>query len=261
MFKSEIFKEYLARDDFGNPLLFFEQIDSTNIYAKSNELAAAEEGTVIFAELQTRGRGQYARSFVMEPRTGLTFTLLLRPKEASRLTLLTVACAYSILQVIEDKIPDSEIKIKWPNDLLVNRKKILGILTETVFSGNKLDRLIIGMGLNVNQTDFDEKYAGKATSLALESGEKLSREKLLAAILKQLKINYEAWKNKSRELVHNINLRMEGYGEWVILEIDGKEVPGRFKFLGINEAGQLQVLNEELEIKVFSYEQIRIKVD
>jgi len=97
--------------------------------------------------------------------------------------------------------------------------------------------------------------------MKLISGQEASREQLLCDLLTRFEYNYQRWTNSSIDLVKEINPKLQGYGDWVTLEVDGNPEPGKKKFLGMNELGALQVLNKELGVDTFSYEQIRILID
>ena len=88
----------------------------------------------------------------------------------------------------------------------------------------------------------------------------MCREQLLAELLSRIEYNYQRWLMRDIELIKEINSKIVGFGEWVPLEVEGTELPSVYKFLGMNELGALQVLNKELEVNTFSYEQVRIKI-
>lgn len=214
-------------------------------------------GALILTDHQTGGRGQYERKWLVEPGQNLTFSLIFEPQKAERFTLLTLACALAVSEVINE-IAGLSAKLKWPNDILHQGKKLCGILTETQFSGNKLERVVIGIGLNVNQVEFGNDLSETATSLSLECCKKFSREKLLAQIIQKIEYRYRLWSQYSSDLVKEINGKMDRYGEWTHLKVNNEVLEGEYKFLGVNEAGALVALNQELDVKTFEYEQVRV---
>lgn len=218
------------------------------------------QGSLILADKQLRGRGQYERNWEATPGKNLTFSLVFEPNDANRLTILTLACSLAIAEVCTNQL-SSLVELKWPNDILVSGKKIGGLLTEAIFNGSVLERVIIGVGLNVNQLLFSNELKDSASSLSIISGEKYSREKLLASILTKIEYYYRLWSKREVELVKSINRALIGYGSWAKLNVNGCDKEGEFKFLGINENGAFVVLNKELEVDTFSYEQIRINLD
>lgn len=216
-------------------------------------------GAVILADYQTGGRGQYHRSWKVEPGQNLTFSLIFEPPKPERFSLLTLSCALAVAEVI-DKHAGISTRLKWPNDILHENKKLSGILTETQFSGNKLERVVVGIGLNVNQNEFRDELKNKATSLRLEASKSFSREKLLAEILQKIEYRYRLWNEFNPDLVKQINRMMAGYGEWTQLSVNDEKLNGEYKFLGVNEAGALVALTRELDVRTFSYEQVRVSI-
>lgn len=217
---------------------------------------------ICLTDKQTKGRGQYERNWESKPGKNLTFSLVFKPQITGRFHVLTMACALGIVEHLNEFVSDNPCAcIKWPNDIILNDKKIAGLLTETVFSGNKLDRLVIGIGLNVNQEAFSAEVADTATSVFLERKEPVDRELLLSHLLSRIEYKYNLWHRKKRELLKTINRNIVGYGQWVGLKVNGKLKDEPFKLLGINEQGQLLMLNQDAEIESFSYEQIRLVTD
>ncbi|MEH7176657.1 biotin--[acetyl-CoA-carboxylase] ligase [Neobacillus vireti] len=167
-------------------------VESTQKIAQRLAFEAAPEGTVIIAEEQVSGRGRMDRRWHSPKYTGIWMSLILRPNiplpKAPQLTLIT---AVAIVQAIEDLtglIPE----IKWPNDILISGKKVTGILTELEAEADRINSVIIGIGINVNQTreDFPSDIEQIATSLLLEKGEKVSRADLIKGIFTNLEKLY-----------------------------------------------------------------------
>lgn len=259
MFDIKAFEKQLATTWLGQELIFLQEVDSSNRYAKNIEKVVP--GTVVLADKQTAGKGQHNKPWVTESGKNLTFSIVFTPTRADRITLLTLACASAVEDVICKYYEKCSIDIKWPNDVLCDGKKIAGILTEVIHIGNKVDRLIVGIGLNVNQDEFEEELKEVATAMRLITGKEESREQLLSDLLVRIEYNYQRWTQNSVDLVREINPKLQGYGEWINLEIEGKMEEDKKKFLGMNELGALQVLNKELGVDTFSYEQIRVRLD
>lgn len=214
-------------------------------------------GLLCLTNHQTKGRGQYEKNWESQPGQNLTFTLTFIPAQTSRLHILTLACAKDIIEEIED-LTGLEANIKWPNDVYIEGKKVGGLLTESTFSGNNIDRLLVGIGLNINQEYFSDHLQGKATSLKLLTGKNHSREIFLANLLSRVEYGYGRWYKQDVSLLKEINQKIIGYGQWVKLRIDDEIRSEPAKLLGVNERGQLAVVNQEGEIETFSYEQIRV---
>ena len=257
MFDPSVFKKNLTTQWLGQSFLYFEDLPSTNNHAKSVSSEQTVHGTVILTDSQTAGRGQRKRKWETEGGKNLTFSIIFQPKNAERLTLLTLICAYAVREAIAE---NSQIlsKLKWPNDVLCGGKKICGILTETQFSGNHLDKVIVGIGLNVNQLDFDNELKEIATSLSVIKKKAISRELLLAAILKKIEQCYHLWNRHDNEILKRINEAMIGCGEWVKLTVNDVESDEEYKFLGVNDTGAFMALNRAMEVKTFTFEQVRV---
>ncbi len=217
-------------------------------------------GALIVADAQSAGRGQYERAWQADPGANLTFSLVFEPSNQYRLTILTLACALAVADVCGEQV-ESPLNLKWPNDVLFENKKISGLLTEVIFNGNLLERVVIGIGVNVNQETFTEELASTATSLKSITAKEYSRERLLARILTRIEFYYRLWESRDIDLIRTINKAMLGYGSWTRINVNGLDKEGTFKFLGVNENGALVVLNKDLEVDTFSYEQVRIKID
>ena len=257
MFKKSLFEQKLATSWLGRSFFFFEELDSTNSYAKSIQTSEMGHGLVIMAENQTGGRGQYDRVWQSEPGSNLTFSIIFHPHDHKRFIVLSLAIALALLEMVEE-MTGKKGGIKWANDILIEGKKISGLLTETSFSGEQLNRLIVGIGLNINQSDFDESIRDIATSFKQLTKKEWDKEIILADLLGRIEHYYRLWAENNTLLIKKINVRLVGFGEWVQIDVDGETFPEPVKLLGINEHGQMLVLNEELEVITFSHEQISI---
>ena len=260
LFNQEEYRSNLKTSWLGGDLIYREIVESTNHTMKSVDADEFSHGTVCVTDFQLKGRGQYQRAWESAKGENLTFTIAFKPASGDRLPLLTLCCALGVTRAI-DRANVEGCEIKWPNDLLLNGKKIAGILTETVFLGPNPERVLVGVGLNVNQTEFGGGVGAEATSLALELGDKVSREQILCAILSEIEHLYTRWHHRDTELCKDVNKRLIGFGEWVNTTVDGEMKTGKFKFLGMNDMGQCVMLNEGLNVHTFSYEQIRVIPD
>ncbi|MDD3920208.1 MAG: biotin--[acetyl-CoA-carboxylase] ligase [Eubacteriales bacterium] len=175
----------------GKQVQYFRQTDSTNRQAKRFAREGASHGLAVIAEEQTEGRGRRGRGWVSVPFENLYVSLLLRPNletaKAPRFTIATALGVYRLLQGYG--IPAS---IKWPNDILVNGKKLCGILLEMEGTLEDLEAVIVGIGLNVNSTVFPEELISTASSMRLESGSVYDRTKVLSRLLEALEPLYAA---------------------------------------------------------------------
>ncbi len=169
----------------GCRIVFESEVDSTNRLARDLAISGAVEGTLVVAESQTGGRGRKGRNWFSPPGEGIYVSLVLRPRfkpaEAPKMTLLTgVALAETLIHTVP-----SRITIKWPNDVLLEGKKIAGILIEVSTDIDAIDYMIVGVGMNVNTPPdrFPADLRERATSLAAHIGHKVPRAEILGAFL------------------------------------------------------------------------------
>ncbi len=157
---------------------FFPVVDSTNRLALKLAREGAAEGTVVFADCQTGGRGRLQRVWQSPPGCNLYASLLLRPAitpaDAARITL---TAGVAVAEMISNFCPEG-VGLKWPNDVFIRGRKVCGILTEMKTAGSAIDVVVVGIGLNVNMAveDFDPTHRHTATSLREETGRNISRE-------------------------------------------------------------------------------------
>jgi BirA family biotin operon repressor/biotin-[acetyl-CoA-carboxylase] ligase len=176
----------------GRDIQVFEQTTSTNDVIEKLARDGVREGAVVFAESQTKGRGRLGRKWMSPTRKGLWFSILLRPQlNPQEATQLTVASATALRRAIKT-ITGLDSEIKWPNDLLVDGKKIVGILTEMSAEVDRVRHVILGIGVDVNQdvAEFPEELRKLATSLKIASGEPICRAELAVEILRELDFDY-----------------------------------------------------------------------
>lgn len=216
---------------------------------------------ICITDHQTRGRGQYERNWESNPGANLTFSMVFLPLSSERFHVLTLACALAVVEHLNELDGSAIASIKWPNDVLLNSKKTAGLLTETMFNGNKFDRLVLGVGLNVNQEKFPEALTDKATSVKKETGKYIEREQFLCDLISRIEYKYSLWQRQQPDLHKIINRNIRGYGQWVGLKVNGELKPDAYKLLGIDQQGQLLVLDHEGGIETFTYEQIRLVTD
>lgn len=259
MFNPDRFNSVLSTSWLGQSFIFKDEIASTNTFLKQLDSEDLTHGLVLLADDQTMGRGQYERTWYAEPGKNLTFSIAMLPARPERFHVLTLSFALAMCELVESS-SGKHSDIKWANDVYVDGKKIAGLLTETIFTGQKLNRLVIGIGFNINQVQFPEQVKDIATSLHEITGSEMSREEVLAELLARCEHYYRLWHQNDQQLIKKINAKLIGVGEWVKVEVNDAMMEGEFKFIGINEKGNLLVLNKELEAHTFSYEQIKIHI-
>ncbi|GGE39000.1 bifunctional ligase/repressor BirA [Pullulanibacillus camelliae] len=186
---------HLTTDTFGRHLIYYEEVPSTQKLAHHLAEDGAAEGTLVVADEQTDGRGRLGRAWHSPKGTGIWMSCILRPTlSLERIPQLTLIAAVSIVRAIK-KISGVQCGIKWPNDILFNGKKLVGILTELQAEIESVRAVIIGMGINVN-VDADaipEALKPIATSLKMISGVRQSREQLIAAIMSEFEGLYHMY--------------------------------------------------------------------
>ncbi|MFB9275238.1 biotin--[acetyl-CoA-carboxylase] ligase [Cohnella cellulosilytica] len=186
----------LRTSSFGRRLTLLDVVDSTQNELRLLAERGAEEGTLVIAEQQTSGRGRMGRSWVSPAGKGIWMSLLLRPPVPLPLTpQLTLLAAVALSRAISQQLPALEIGIKWPNDLLVDGKKISGILLESAAEDERLNYIIVGMGISANleAEDYSEELLSKAISLKMASGQTVDRSALIAAVLEQFEQLYKLY--------------------------------------------------------------------
>lgn len=250
----EVISPFLTTKYIGRKIIHYSTVDSTNIQCKRQCGINLVEGMVVVSEEQTSGKGRLGRKWVSPKGTGIWMSVALTPNVspmlASRSTLIGAAAVYSAL-----KDCDINAQIKWPNDIVINGKKVCGILTEMSASVEKVNYIIMGIGINANMEDFPEELSQKATSLKNELGTFIDRKILLAGVLNKLEEFYEDFKTKG-DISRVINICREGS---VLINKDVKIINGDVETLctvvDIDKDGELIVKREDGSIeKVISGE-------
>ncbi|WP_304507048.1 biotin--[acetyl-CoA-carboxylase] ligase [Anaerotignum sp.] len=193
MYNDKEIAQGLETKKFGHPIFFYKITDTTNGCLRAAAVEGAPEGTIAVAEQMTAGRGRRGRHWEAPAGSGIWMSILLRPtifpSEASVLTLLA---GLAVCQALEEETGLSP-QIKWPNDILLNGKKLVGILTEMDCEMQETHFVIVGIGINVNTAEFPEGVNDVATSLYLESGRTFSRKNILQRVLLNFENLYEAF--------------------------------------------------------------------
>jgi BirA family biotin operon repressor/biotin-[acetyl-CoA-carboxylase] ligase len=186
-------QENLQTKKLGKKILFLHEVGSTNDLAKEMANYGASEGTIVIAETQTAGRGRLGRKW-FSPKGGLYFSVILRPKVNIKESVgLAFAAGLAVAEVLHEKY-ELHVETKWPNDVLVNGRKVCGILSEMKTKGEKVNYAVIGLGINANvnvKEEFPEELRTIATSLENELGKKVRLQELLRVLLEKLDSIYE----------------------------------------------------------------------
>lgn len=229
----------------GRNTVYFNSTDSTNIRAGELAGQGAVHGTLVVADRQTGGLGRRGRSWESPEGVNLYFTLLLRPDfHPSKASMLTVLMAEAAADAME-KAGIEGLKIKWPNDIVLNGKKVCGILTEMNAEPDCIHFVMIGTGINIGQKTFPEELKEKATSVLLETGTAPDRAQLLCMIMKEFERVYEEFLQ-----TENLSGIRDDYEKRLVnknREVRVLDPKGEYTALakGINENGELLVTDEE----------------
>ncbi len=233
-------------------ILYYEEIDSTNEEAKRN-IENIENFTIFLAESQIKGKGRNNREWFSPKGENLYFTIVFKPEiEIKFLTALPVITGYSVLKLLENILKNKKITIKWPNDILIEDRKISGILIEN-FKG----KIILGVGLNVNTEKFPDFQANTPTSLKIETNLTFDRLLILNNFFKIFYKNYKLYEKEKKipiKILEEINNKLYLKNEHVLVEFKNSIKSG--KIVGINEIGAL-VLEKDLLIYAGDVKKVR----
>lgn len=230
----------------GKEIIYLQSVESTNSYAM-NLLRKVnfKEGTVVFAHHQTKGKGQRGKVWNTQQGLNLTVSIILKPEflAIEKLFFLyqitALACYDCLAEIINQS--QNDIKIKWANDILIDNKKIAGILIENIISENKISHSVIGIGLNVNQIEFGERT--KATSIKNITGNEIEIKFILNRVCFHLEKRYEQLKEKQFDVIQNEYLK-NLYGLNEKINFIFKSNSRIFEIIGISEFGLLSLKDE-----------------
>lgn len=185
----QVLEENTKTKEIGKRIIYFSSLDSTNTYAK-NTAKELPHGTVIISEEQTGGRGRLGRDWFSPKGEGIWMSIILKPDipptEGMKMTQIAAAAVVKAIH----RVLGLKVLIKWPNDLVYKGKKLCGVLTEMAGELNKIDYLIVGMGINANNLSFSKDLETVATSLALHKGQPIDRQELIISILEEFEELY-----------------------------------------------------------------------
>jgi BirA family biotin operon repressor/biotin-[acetyl-CoA-carboxylase] ligase len=220
-------------------IIVFDEIDSTNNYAKDIASTGAKDGTVIVSDKQVSGKGRMGRSFSSPSGTGLYMSVIIRPEISLEASQLITSCAAVAVADAAEKLCGREVDIKWVNDLYMNGRKFCGILTEASLSleTKSLDYAVIGIGINVRSVKdvFDAQLGSIATSIEDETGKRISRNTLCSEIITMLEKRLADI--ESRSYLEDYRRRELLTGNIITANSGGKPISG--KAVGIDNNANL----------------------
>ncbi len=232
-----------ATKRLGKSVLCYDEVDSTNTLAYHLAKEGAPEGLLITAELQTNGKGRGGKIWQSSKGENLMFSLILRPKtEVQRTTLIALLAADAVAQTVTEWLSKSNglrAMIKYPNDVLVGEKKISGVLLESR-AGESVEFVVLGIGLNVNQTEFGAGVQETATSLKQLTMQRVDRAAVLEKTIETLDEKYDAFLRGDDELlIQGWKEKCTTLGREIRFEWNGKAMEG--KAVDIDRFGRLEI--------------------
>ena len=240
---------------FNYSLISIDKTASTNDYLNEFvKINTLKEGAIIFTQNQTQGKGQKGNTWYSQPNKNLTCSILSFPKINTKYTFyLNVISSLAVSKALSDLKLDSQIK--WPNDILINSKKIVGILVENILQGKEIKQAIIGIGLNINQINFPEQI--NATSLKKCLNITFEIEEVLVQIYRYLDFYYDKLKNSEFKILEQLYLKkLYRLNEWHSFKDEYEHFIGMIT--GIDEHGRLKITKKNntknvYEIKTISF--------
>jgi len=241
----DMLRQRLKGSLFGKRIYHFFKTDSTNLVALELGHAGEPEGAVVVAEEQTAGRGRAGRAWHSEHAAGIYATLLLRPRlapvQAPLLTMMAGLSAHAAIQAQTGLTVD----LKWPNDLLINGKKVGGILTEMHAEPGQIRFVIVGIGLNVNQEKFAGELGAIATSLRLETGKTQSRLELLVRLLREFENDYNQFLREGAASITKKFVAISSYAQGRRVRVTNGTESFAGTTAGLGPEGLLQVRRDD----------------
>jgi BirA family biotin operon repressor/biotin-[acetyl-CoA-carboxylase] ligase len=239
----------------GGPFIELATAASTNkTAAELLSLSKLRHGAVILAHEQTEGRGQRGRTWTSAPGLDLTLSIVMAPPRlrADAQFVLSKLAALAVHDTVRAHIP-GDVRIKWPNDVLVERRKVAGILIQNELTGDRVAWSIIGIGINVNSSVFDESLA--ATSLALEAGGHVDLPVVLDDLLARFKKYWDDWCGGGQAWEATYSERLWSRGRWVDMFLDGEPVLARP--MDVDPLGRLVVELEDGRVGAYGLDRLR----
>lgn len=241
----------LLHGEIGHKIIHYFRAESTNTVALNLGPQEGPHGTVVIAEEQTGGRGRLGRTWYSEKSSGIYLSVLLRPPlspaAAPILTLLAGLAAHRAIR----SVTGAPVDIRWPNDLLVNGKKICGILTEMQAELDRLHKVVLGIGINVNHHAMPEELRTIATSLAIEGGQRYSRLQVLVNLLRELERYYHLLLKNGNTAILEPWASTSSYAQGKRVRVKTRDKEFSATTAGLDKTGALKLRSEDGKEELF----------
>ena len=256
MFDLEKFDLKLDTEFIGRYFYLADEIDSTNSQLLSEKKIYKETGTVLLAEKQTKGKGRRNRIWLSQKEQNLTFSILFAKSKNinDKLSLINLSSSLAIAFSIEN-LYQLKCELKWPNDVLINGKKVSGILIETTYQGKKIDRAVVGMGINLNQNTFQGDFNIPPTSIRIELNRTVEREIFLAELLNNFENLYQIVNDNPERILHDWKSKCRMLGDRVTVSTESESRNGIFE--DIDEDGYM-ILNYKGKTEKIHYGEVSL---
>jgi BirA family biotin operon repressor/biotin-[acetyl-CoA-carboxylase] ligase len=243
----EEFDIKLDTEIIGRNFIYLDECESTNDFLFTTK-EFTSDGTVVLSEYQTKGKGRKDRTWESSKGQNLTLSILLRREiKPKLLNIINLGASLAVAHTLEN-LYQLNVELKWPNDALVKRKKIAGILLESSSKGNNIEKVVIGIGINVNQLGFQGKFLIPPTSVKKEFNDTVSRERLLSELLNNLEETLEICKSNPSKIIEDWKERCNMIGE--AIKISEKEESKFGIFSNIDEDGYLILKQKDKTEKI-----------
>ncbi len=227
-FKLEEMDIKLDTEYIGTNFIFYDELTSTNEKLLTDD-SIRQHGTVLLAENQFVGRGRMGRKWISEKDLSLTFSILLteyiNPKN---INIVNLGASLAVAKSLEN-LYQLDVNLKWPNDVLISNRKVSGILVESITKGNKFEKVVVGIGINVNQPAFEGKFLIPPTSVRKEFGRPVKRERVLSEVLNEFESILEQIKIDRLGVLDSWRSRCNWIGEKVKVTNGSDELVGLFE--------------------------------
>ena len=251
-------KHFLKNRIIGKNLVVLDSVGSTNDYLKALGDDGCENGTVAVAREQTNGKGRLGRRWTSKKDESLTFSILLRPRIApSEVSAITPLAGLAVCKALR-KFAGIECKIKWPNDIIVGKRKLVGILMEMSAECEAVEYVVIGVGINVSQAEFPAEISDKATSILLETGKSIDKNEILTCILEEIeKVFAETNLEFSATALREYTDLCATIGRNVTFQRNAKKLSGIA--VGIAKNGELKVIHSDSKVSFVNSGEVTVQ--